>query len=120
MIATQKAQAKLTEWQARAICTWIGLQAPVDRDKHGGRNPLVDAAQDLNVFGKSDRQRELEKVAGEQVAADWHDDPRLHAQAADPAQGVEASNPEGSFEAFIRMFGGPPVPPPAANGSGDG
>lgn len=103
------------------ICTWIGMAAPVDIDKHGGRNPLVDAAQELDIFGtKTQRDRELDELRGEVVAADWKDDPRLQRPvAADPVNGVEASNPDGSFEAFMGMMGGGPRPAmPQVNGGG--
>lgn len=84
--------------------------------KQGQKNPLVEAVSNIDIFGgKDERERELERMRGPVVAEDWHDDPRLAPVAADPAKEVEASNPDGSFEAFLQMFGGPPPPP---NGDG--
>jgi hypothetical protein len=104
-------QARIMEWQTRHICTFIGAQAMVDPDKHGGRNPLVDAAQDISIFaGASPRERqelelELEAMRGEKVADDWRDDPRLQKPVpADPERGVEAANAAGSFEGFMKFF----------------
>jgi hypothetical protein len=91
------------------VCTWIGAQAMVDTEKTGGRNPLVDMAQQLDFTGaKSDAERELDELRGPRVADRIEDDPRLQLRpvAADPDTGTEAANPDGSFEAMIRMFGG--------------
>lgn len=98
------------------MCTWIGAQAMIDTEKTGGRNPLVDAAQDLDIFGgrsaeDQEREAELDAIRGEKVADRIEDDPRFSKVAADPAKGVEASNPDGSFEAMLRMFGGGMGPP---------
>jgi hypothetical protein len=96
------------------VCTWIGAQAQIDTDKTGGRNPLVDMAQELDLLGgKSARDRELDAIRGEKVADRAEDDPRLQLKPvpADPAKGVEAANPQGSFEAMIRMLGGGMGPP---------
>jgi hypothetical protein len=109
------------------VCVWIGAQAQIDTEKTGGRNPLVDMAQELDILGgKSDRDRELDAIRGEKVADDWRDDPRIAPVAADPDKGVEAANPAGSLEAMLAMMGGGmggPVAMPgieqAANGSGD-
>ena len=94
----------------KVVCTFIGAQAQIDTEKTGGRNPLVDMAQSLDILGgKTDAERELDEMRGPKVADHWEDDPRLQASrpvAADPAAGVEASNPEGSFEAMIRLMGG--------------
>lgn len=86
----------------------------MDTSKHGGRNPLADAALEIDIFGgDSERdamERELDKIRGEKVADRIEDDPRLKASrpvAADPGTGVEASNPVGSFEIFQKMMGGP-------------
>lgn len=89
------------------MCSFIGAQAWVDVKAHGGRNPLVDAALELSIFGeRSEAERELDEIRGPMVARDVKDDPRISPQAADPNKGVEASNPDGSFEAFFAMFGG--------------
>ena len=95
------------------MCTFIGAQAQVDTSKHGGRNPLVDAAMDLDILGgRTDAERELDAIRGEKVADRIEDDPRLAAKvAADPEHGVEADNGAGSYEAFLTMFGGPPPMP---------
>lgn len=99
----------------------------MDTSKSGGRNPLVDAAAGIDVFAGAGRDRELDALRGEKVADRWEDDPRLQDQrpvAADPEQGVEASNPEGSYEQFLMLMGGGMRPAmdlnPGANGSGDG
>jgi hypothetical protein len=117
-------QARLMEWQTRHICTFIGAQAQVDTDKYGGRNPLVDAAQELSIFAgatpgqrrelglddTSPEQQELDDMRGEVVARDWRDDPRLQKPVpADPGKGVEAANAAGSYDAFLQAFGAPPV-----------
>lgn len=94
------------------VCTFIGAQAMVDTDKTGGRNPLVDAAQDLDILGggaRSEAERELDEMRGPMVARRAEDDPRLQMAwpvAADPEAGVEASNPAGSFEGFLTLMGG--------------
>jgi hypothetical protein len=99
------------------VCTWIGAQAQIDTKEHGGRNPLVDMAQQLDILGgRGERDAELDAIRGEKVADDWRDDPRLAPVAADPAKGVEAANPSGSFEAMIAMFGGGMGGPPAMPG----
>lgn len=99
------------------MCTWIGAQAMIDTDKTGGRNPLVDAAQDLDIFGgRRPEDEELDAIRGEKVADRIEDDPRFAPVKADPAKGVEASNPDGSFEAMIRMFGDGGMGPPAMPG----
>jgi len=108
------------------VCSFIGAQAQIDTEKTGGRNPLVDAAQALDILGgKSEEEKELDRMRGPMVAARAEDDPRLQLKpvAADPGKGVEASNPSGSFEAMIRMMGGgtsPAVPGIAAQANGDG
>ena len=59
-------------------------------------------------------------MRGPKVSDQWEDDPRLQASrpvAADPARGIEASNPDGSFEAMIRMFGGDGAASPPCQGS---
>lgn len=66
-------------------------------------------AQSIDIMGGS-RDEELDAMRGPKVADDWRDDPRLSQQAADPEQGVEASNASGSYEAFASMFGGMPPP----------
>jgi hypothetical protein len=96
----------------RTICSFIGAQAQVDTDKHGGRNPLVELAASLSIFGdKSPEEEELDRIRGPAVAARLEDDPRFGKVAADPEQGVEASNSAGSYEAFTAMMGGPPPVP---------
>lgn len=110
-------QAKLAEWQAKTICTWIGANAGVWMDlKQGQKNPLVEAVHHIDIFGgRDEREAELDKIRGPKVADDWHDDPRFAPQPATAE--AEASNPQGSFEAFTRMFGGPP---PSPNGEVNG
>lgn len=122
------------EWQTRHICTFIGAQAMVDTDKHGGRNPLVDAAVRLSIFGggetpeQQEIERELDEMRGEVVAQDWRDDPRLQRPVpADPERGVEAANAAGSFEGFMRAFDPagahlqavPDLPPDEADEAGE-
>lgn len=91
------------------MCKFIGAQAQVDISKHGGRNPLVDMADSIDILGgKTAEERELDAVRGPKVADHWQDDPRLAPVPADPAAGVEASNGAGSYEALLSAFGGPP------------
>ncbi len=91
----------------KTICSFIGAQAQIDTEKTGGRNPLVDAAQALDILGgQSEEEKELDRIRGPRVADRIEDDPRFSRVAADPAAGVEASNPSGSFEAFLAMMGG--------------
>lgn len=92
------------------MCGFIGAQAQLDTDKTGGKNPLVELAQSIDVFA----QPGTDAIRGEKVADDWRDDPRVAAQPADPDTGQEASNAAGSMEAFFGMLGGPPPPTPAA------
>jgi hypothetical protein len=98
-------QAKLAEWQAKVICTFVGAAGMVESS--GGKNPLVEAAREIDIFaGQHDdeRQKELDRIRGDVVAEDWRDDPRFAPVAASPDAGVEASNPAGSFENFMRAF----------------
>jgi hypothetical protein len=93
----------------KTVCKFIGAQAQVDVSKHGGRNPLVDMADDIDILGgKTDAERELDAIRGPVVAERWQDDPRLAPVAANPEAGVEASNGAGSYEALLAAFGGPP------------
>jgi hypothetical protein len=94
------------------VCGFIGAQAQIDTSKHGGRNPLVELAQSIDILGKkTDEERELDAMRGPVVAENWEDDPRLSKVAADPEQGVDASNGAGSYEAFLAMMGAPPPVP---------
>lgn len=94
------------------MCSFIGAQAQIDTKRTGGRNPLVELAQSIDILGgQSDAERELAAMRGPQVAANWQDDPRLAKVAADPEHGVEAANTPGSYEAFAAMFGTPPPGP---------
>jgi hypothetical protein len=95
------------------VCSFIGAQAMVDTEKHGGRNPLVDAAQAISITGEPDEaERQLSLIRGEKVADRLEDDPRLDLKvAADPEHGVEADNTSGSYEALMQMFAGPPPMP---------
>jgi hypothetical protein len=94
------------------MCSFIGAQAPVDTSKHGGRNPLVEAAREISIFGdKSDAERELDRIRGPRVADSIEDDPRFARVQADPEKGVEAANGAGSYEAMMAMFAGPPPVP---------
>jgi hypothetical protein len=96
----------------KTVCQFIGAQAAVDTSKHGGRNPLVDMAQSISIFGeKTPEELELERMRGPKVADRIEDDPRFGKVAADPDKGVEADNPAGSYEAFAAMFSGPPPVP---------
>lgn len=96
----------------KIVCQFIGAQAQIDISKTGGRNPLMEAAMAVSIFGeKTDEERELDRIRGPQVAADVRDDPRFGKVAADPEAGVEASNSAGSYEAFLAMMGGPPPMP---------
>jgi hypothetical protein len=102
------------------VCFFIGAQAQVDTRRTGGRNPLVDLAQDIDIFGgRTSEEQELDAIRGPMVARHAADDPRVAMVAADPEHGVEAGNPQGSFEAFMTMFGGPP-PIPGREGNGSG
>lgn len=84
----------------------------VDTEKTGGKNPLVELAQSIDIFGaKSPEEQELDRIRGPRVADSVEDDPRFGKVAADPATGVEASNSAGSYEAFMAMMGGPPPVP---------
>jgi hypothetical protein len=105
------------------VCTFIGAQAQIDPDKHGGRNPLVDAAQALDILGGRTPEEELDRMRGPRVADRIEDDPRFARVAADPAKGIEAANPDGSFEAMMHMLGGgtsPAIPGIEAQANGDG
>jgi len=99
---------------------WIGAQALIDTASTGGRNPLVEAAAELSILPceprdeRTPEERELDMIRGPKVADRWEDDPRLQSAqpvAADPAKGVEAANPVGSYEAFMASFGAKMVPP---------
>jgi hypothetical protein len=92
------------------VCGFIGAQAWVDTKAHGGRNPLVELAAAISITG-SPEQDELDRIRGPKIADRLEDDPRLGMAKADPANGVEAANSAGSFEAFMTMFGGPPPVP---------
>jgi len=106
-------QHKLAEWSVKTICSFIGAQAMVDTEKHGGRNPLIDMAADIDIFGrKSPEEIEQEKLRGPVVARSIEEDPRFQGKvAADPEKGVEADNGVGSYEAFMMLMGGPPPMP---------
>ncbi len=94
------------------MCSFIGAQAQIDTSKSGGRNPLVELAQSLDILGgRSAEEQELDRMRGPMVAAHAEDDPRIGKIAADPDQGVEAGNPSGSYEAFLSLMGGPPPVP---------
>lgn len=94
------------------VCQFIGAQAMVDTKAHGGKNPLVELAASIDIFGgKSPEEQELDRIRGPKVADSIEDDPRFGKVAADPEAGVEADNGQGSYEAFMTMFGGPPPMP---------
>jgi hypothetical protein len=79
--------------------------------KEGQQNPLVVAAASMDIFAGaqvSREERELVAMRGEKVADDWRDDPRLQMPAADPESAAEAANAAGSYEGFLKAFGGPP------------
>ena len=98
------------------MCSFIGAQAPVDTKQTGGKNPLVEMAQSIDIMaGQDEAERELAAIRGEKVADDWRDDPRLQRPVpADPGKGVEASNAPASYEGFMAMFGGGSALPPGA------
>lgn len=103
---------RLAEWQVKMICSFIGAQAMVDTEKHGGRNPLVELAQSIDIFNKrTPEEIELDRIRGPKVADSIETDARFAKVAADPAAGQEAANGQGSYEAFMTMFGGPPPVP---------
>jgi len=85
----------------------------VDTEKHGGRNPLIDMAADIDIFGrKSPEEIEQEKLRGPVVARSIEEDPRFQGKvAANPDTGQEAANAAGSYEAFMTLMGGPPPIP---------
>ena len=94
------------------MCAFIGAQAQVDTKRTGGRNPLVELAQSIDILAAPG---DLDQLRGERVADNWEDDPRLAPRvSADPENGVEAANSPGSYEAFAAMFGAqlPSGPPP--------
>lgn len=94
------------------VCSFIGAQAQVDTSKNGGRNPLVELASAIDIFGtRSPEEEELDRIRGPKVADRVQDDPRFGKVAANPEAGVEADNGAGSYEAFLRLMGGPPPVP---------
>jgi hypothetical protein len=94
------------------VCQFIGAQAAIDTSKTGGRNPLVEMAASIDIFGdKSPEEQELDRIRGPKVADSVEDDPRFGKVAADPDAGIEASNSAGSYEAFMTLMGGPPPVP---------
>lgn len=94
------------------VCSFIGAQAQVDTGKTGGRNPLVELARSIDIFGvKTPEEQALDDIRGPVVADDVRNDPRFGQVQADPDKGVEASNAAGSYEAFMAMMGGPPPVP---------
>lgn len=96
----------------KVVCQFIGAQAMVDTKQHGGKNPLVELAASIDIFGgQSEAERELDRIRGPKVADSVESDPRFGKVAADPDRGVEASNASGSYEAFMAMMGGPPPMP---------
>lgn len=108
----QLVRLRLAEWQVKTVCQFIGAQAMIDTDKTGGKNPLVELAQSIDILGnKSPEEQELDRIRGPKVADSIADDPRFGKVAADPDTGQEAANGQGSFEAFMTMFGGPPPIP---------
>jgi hypothetical protein len=111
----------------KTVCIFIGAQAQIDTKETGGRNPLVDAAQELDILGgrserDRERDRELDAIRGEKVADRIEDDPRFSKVAADPERGVEAANPDGSFEAMLAMMSGgtSPAIPDIGQANGEG
>lgn len=149
----QRLQLQLTEWQTRTIALFIAQSTPVDLDKHGGRNPLVDAAMQLTLL-PDEEDEELAEMRGEQTGNVTDEEgrklmaargktarqrtkkgvPTTHAPLQDTIQVDKDNNvigvgigvtPEsfterefgeqatpGSFEAFMRMFGGGGAPGP--------
>jgi hypothetical protein len=91
----------------KTVCSFIGAQAPIDVKKSGGRNPLVELAQQIDILRPLDgAESELEALRGPRVADDVADDPRFAQGGAE-----DAANPPGSFEAFSAAFGNM-IPPP--------
>lgn len=149
----QRLQLQLAEWQTRTIALFIAQSVPVDLDKHGGRNPLVDAALQLTLL-PDEVDEELEDMRGEQAGNVTDEEgrklmaargrtarrrtakgvPTTHAPLQNTIQVDKDNNvigvglgvdPEGfterefgeqatpgSFEAFMRMFGGGGAPGP--------
>lgn len=108
----QLVRLRLAEWQVKMVCQFIGAQAMIDTEKTGGKNPLVELAQSIDILGgKSPEEQELDRIRGEKVADRIEDDPRFAKVAADPDTGTEAANGQGSYEAFLMAFGGPPPMP---------
>jgi hypothetical protein len=94
------------------VCQFIGAQAMVDTSKHGGRNPLVELAASIDIFGnRTPEEQELDRIRGPVMYDHVEDDPRFGKVAADPQAGVEASNAAGSYEAMLTAFAGPPPVP---------
>lgn len=112
---------RLAEWQVKTVCQFIGAQAQIEYK--GNRNPLVEMATNIDIFaGRTQEDQELERIRGPRVADRIEDDPRFAPIPAQPDKGVEASNAEGSYEAFQAMFGGaqlPAAPQPAAEPAPD-
>jgi hypothetical protein len=121
------------------VCQFIAAQAQVDLEAHGGRNPLADQASRITISpSRSAEDDELEEMRGEPDGWVSHEEGvRKMRQATGhalpdtivtdgdgnvvgdtltaeqpEAAGPAPANPEGSFEAFMSMFGGGGTPPP--------
>lgn len=96
------------EWQTKTICKFIGMQAQVDPSDHGGRNPIMDAADDIHIERTPEdekRARELDEVRGPEIPT------RGRAVIKDDGEVVEETIPAGTFEALMGGLG-PPLPMP--------
>jgi hypothetical protein len=100
---------RLTEWQARVTCSFIAQQAGMWMElKKGQKNPMLEAALAISIMGheKTPEEVALEEMRGPKVADSVEDDPRFQKMVlADPVNGVEASNPSGSFEQLMAGWG---------------
>jgi hypothetical protein len=97
----------------------------VDVSKHGGRNPLIDAAREISITpkrgAKDDEdsmgsEHEEEKVGGPvasgKIPVDAEGNVPGAALGAQDAPAGGPGNEPGSYEAFMMMFGGGGNPPP--------
>jgi hypothetical protein len=93
------------------VCTFIAAQAGMWMElKPGQQNPMLEAAQRVSILPDppTPEEAELEEMRGPRVADRLEDDPRFQKEKmvlADPARGVEASNPRGTFEALMNGWG---------------
>lgn len=97
----------IAEWQTKSLGIVVASGFNMFADHSSGRrNPFMDLVEDLSIWPRelSEEEKELERMRGERVADSLEDDPRFQGERmveADPDNGVEASNPGGSFEALM-------------------